>query len=38
MRKGVIPVTLGTIVTGTGIMLDSKQQIHIFSKEIILLV
>lgn len=25
MRKGIIPVTLGTIVTATGIMLDSKQ-------------
>lgn len=25
MRKGIIPVALGTVVTATGIMLDSKQ-------------
>lgn len=25
MRKGIIPVTLGTVVIATGIMLDSKQ-------------
>lgn len=25
MKKGIIPIALGTVVTATGIMLDSKQ-------------